>query len=146
MSRFTRWKGHATPSDYIEIQFAQLRHEKSKAYRERNMIVALLAQMALAMGWRVGRTEVAIDDWDESWHGRVCIDLPTGQVSWHYNEAEALMFDALPKYRSRWDSHSRAEKYERINVMRIALEIDQRDEETAFNADDHFPNSRRRIR
>ncbi len=126
MSRFAGRRGRTTPSDYIEIQFAQLRHEKSKAYRERNMVVALLAQMALAMGWRVGRADTDIEGWDDCWHGCVYIDLPTGQVSWHYHESDAILFEALPEYPRRWDGHSTKEKYERVTTMRIALELEHR--------------------
>jgi hypothetical protein len=87
---------------------------KDGAYAERNRCVSAIAKMALAAGYPVGIAQTAIEGWDEAWHGCVYIDLPTGQVSWHYHTDDAALFDFLPAYTGTWDGHSTPEKYERL--------------------------------
>lgn len=97
-------------------ELAEARAAKDGAYSERNQCVALIARFALAYGCRVGIAKTAIEGWDEAWHGCVYIDLPTGQVSWHYHDSEAHLFDFLPPYLGAWDGHSTPEKYARVNA------------------------------
>jgi hypothetical protein len=84
-----------------------------EVYRERNQVVA-----ALAKCFPSGTARTAIEGWDEAWHGCVYIDLPTGQVSWHFHDDDAHLFDTLPPYAGAWDGHDTAEKYRRLNALR----------------------------
>lgn len=91
---------------------------KDAAYAERNQCVALLARMALAVGWRAGVAQHPAEDtaWEDDWRTIVFIDLPTGQVSWHFHDSELHLLAGLPKYPGKWDSHTTAQKYERVNA------------------------------
>lgn len=83
------------------------------AYHERNMVVAALAKL-----FPSGTARTAIEGWDSAWHGCVYIDLPTGQVSWHYHDNEAHLFAELPSYTKPWDGHTTEEKYRRLSALR----------------------------
>ena len=84
-------------------------------YLERNQCVALIARMAVAMGLSVAVTKTAIEGWDEAWHNCIYVGLPTGQVSWHFHDKEAYLFEGLPRGDVKWDEHSTPEKYLRVN-------------------------------
>lgn len=101
-------------SDSLQTQVLALAKQKDNAYLERNCCVALIARMALASGWRAGTARTAIDGWSEDWHGCVYVDLPTGQVSWHFHDSQAHLFSDLPAYGSTWDGHDTPEKYRRV--------------------------------
>ena len=92
----------------------ELKNAKDGAYLERNKCVALIARMALAQGLTAGVARTAIDGWSDDWHGCVYIDLPTGQVSWHYHDSQSSLFYGLPKYNGAWDGHDTPEKYARV--------------------------------
>jgi hypothetical protein len=92
---------------------------KDAAYAERNQVVALLARMALALGWRAGLRNHEPDPdptWDDDWKNVVAIDLPTGQVTWHYHDGDRPLFSSLPPYPASWDGHDTPEKYRRVNA------------------------------
>ena len=91
----------------------ELKVGKDAAYLERNRCVALIARMALAMGLKAGRAVTAIEGWSEDWHGCVYVELPTGQVSWHFHNSQLSMFAFLPPYNTVWDGHDTAEKCRR---------------------------------
>lgn len=90
----------------------QLRGAKDGAYLERNKVVA-----GLAAAWPAGVKRTAIEGWDPEWHGCVYIDLPTGQVSWHFHDSHAELFAHLPEYTGEWDGHTTDEKYARLAAM-----------------------------
>jgi hypothetical protein len=101
--------------DEALARIAALEAEKDGAYRERNQLVAALARIGLALGWRVGTQRTAIDGWDPEWHPCVYLDAPgVGQLSWHYHELQAALFKGLPVYLWTWDGHSTPDKYERL--------------------------------
>lgn len=80
------------------------------AYAERNMLVALLARH-----YPSGIKRTAITDWDPAWHNCVYIDIPkVGQLSWHYHDNEAYLFDGLPEYTGNYDGHTTPDKYYRM--------------------------------
>ncbi len=87
----------------------EMRAAKDGAYLERNRVVAALACCFPA---GVGRT--AIEGWDPEWENVVYIDLPTGQVSWHFHDDHSHLFARLPKYAGIWDGHDTPEKYRRL--------------------------------
>lgn len=93
-----------------------LRAQKNGAYGERNKCVALLARMALRLGWDAGIREHPSDDtsWEQDWRTIVMIDLPSGQASWHFHDSEKHLLAGLPRYLGGWDGHTTDEKYRRV--------------------------------
>lgn len=92
---------------------------KDAAYRERNQCVALLVRMALALGWRAGvgrHADEPGETWEPDWRTIIFIDLPTGQVSWHFHDSETELLAGLPAYMGAWDGHDTARKYRRVNL------------------------------
>lgn len=95
----------------------QMRARKDAAYRERNACVALIAHMALSLGWRAGigqHEDKPGEDWDPEWRTLVTIDLPTGQASWHFHNSHKHMLEGLPSYSGSWDGHDTPTKYARL--------------------------------
>lgn len=88
------------------------------AYLERNQVVVGLAALALRLGYQAGVAQTAIPGWEPEWHGCVYVDLPTGQVSWHFHQDNADLFAFLPPYAGSWDGHDTPEKYRRILALR----------------------------
>jgi hypothetical protein len=82
-------------------------------YEERNRLVALLARL-----FPSGIRKTEIEGWEPEWHNCVYIDTPTGQLSWHYHDSEAHLFEDLPPYTKPWDGHSTPEKYHRLDQLR----------------------------
>lgn len=97
-------------------EYQRVCQEKDGAYEERNQCVALIARMVIEAGGFACKTKTAIEGWSEDWHGCVYIGLPTGQVSWHYHESHAWMFNELPEIDETWDGHDTPEKYRRVNA------------------------------
>lgn len=107
----------------IENLSARLRavtEQKDGAYSERNQLVALLARMAVAFGWRAGVGQHPAEDtaWENDWRTILFIDLPTGQAAWHFHDSERHLLEGLPSYSGRWDGHTTAEKYARAKAVR----------------------------
>lgn len=101
-----------------------IEQQKDKAYSERNMCLALLARMALALGFRVGVGQHPAEDekWEKDWRTILFMDLPTGQVSWHFHDSEKGLLEGLPAYEEKWDGHSTPEKYLRLAQLGIDLD------------------------
>lgn len=93
----------------LERALADMEARKDGAYEERNKVVAALAKL-----FPSGIARTAIEGWSEDWHGCVYIDLPTGQVSWHFHDSQAHLFAGLPPYTKPWDGHDTPEKYRRL--------------------------------
>lgn len=100
---------------------AQLDQAADEAYKERNILVALLSKL-----YPSGKAKTAIPGWDEAWHGCVFIDFPWGQASWHFHERDAYLFEHLPNYHGQWDGHSTVEKYAKIVAARPGTVDEQR--------------------
>ena len=98
------------------------RQRADAAYEERNRCVALLARMAIALGYKAGTAHTVIEGWDTAWHGCIYIDLPVGQVSWHYHDNDAWIFDSFPPYDGAWDGHDTPEKYRRVHGTQLPNE------------------------
>lgn len=96
----------------------KMEQRKDAAYLERNQVVA-----ALAKCFPSGKARTAIEGWSEDWHNCVYIDLPTGQVSWHYHDSQAYLFVGVPHYLSAWDGHSTEEKYRRLAALQAAQPV-----------------------
>lgn len=100
-----------------EKALKEMEARKDAAYEERNRVVAALAWMATFMGWKAGTARTAIEGWSDDWHGCVYIDLPSGQVSWHYHDRHAAMFTYLPRYEGKWDGHTTEQKYSTLTAL-----------------------------
>ena len=95
--------------DRLRAEVERLRAEKDGAYHERNQVVAALAKMFPA--------GVAVDPDEPDWPV-LYIDLPDGQVSWHFQRSEAIdLLAGIPKYDGEWDGHSTEEKYTRLKSL-----------------------------
>lgn len=104
--------------DAALAEVERLRTQKDGAYAERNQCVALIARMARAFGWTAGirQHDPADAAWEADWRTIVMVDLPTGQVSWHFHDSECHLIASLPAYEKPWDGHDTAEKYRRVNA------------------------------
>ena len=102
---------------------AEMEARKDAAYLERNQVVAALARV-----FPSGIARTAIEGWSEDWHGCVYIDLPTGQVSWHYHDSQAYLFEGLPPYAGAWDGHDTPEKYRRLAALDTSISAARREE------------------
>lgn len=100
----------------MEEECANLQHERDVAYEERNRVVALLAAL-----FPSGKAKTAIEGWDEEWHNCVYIDLPTGQISFHYHDDHAHLFAHVSKHHVEWDGHTTEEKYGRVALAALQL-------------------------
>ncbi len=82
---------------------------KDEAYRERNYLVAALARL-----FPSGIRKTAIPGWEVDWHGCVYIDLPSGQISYHYHDSQDYLFDGLAAYTKDWDGHDKDAVHDRL--------------------------------
>ena len=91
---------------------------RDAAYAERNQVLALMARMAVALGWPVGVATHPESDtnWEADWRTILVFDLPTGQASWHFHDSERERLAGLPQYEKPWDGHSTPAKYDRVNA------------------------------
>ena len=95
-----------------KAKIAALERQKDGAYTERNRLISALAWMAIAFGWRAG-----VWASDEPGWNLVFVETPNGQLSWHYSDSEADLFEGLPPYIGPWDGHTTEEKYERLSNL-----------------------------
>lgn len=95
-----------------------MRGGKDQAYLERNHLVALLARL-----FPSGIRKTNIEGWSDDWHGCVYIDLPSGQISYHYHDSHAYLFAGLPAYTKEWDGHDKVIVHRRLhNTVTAAVE------------------------
>lgn len=94
------------------------KEEKDEAYRQRNHLVAALADL-----FPSGIRETHIEGWDPAWNGCVYIDLPTGQISYHYHDSQAFLFSHLPPYGREYDGHDKEEVHRRLRDLRRFADI-----------------------
>ncbi len=104
----------------IFARIKRLHAQKDAAYSERNQVVAALARFALQHGLRAGLAEHDPADtaWEADWRTILFVDLPVGQVSWHFHDSERPLLEGLPEYGRAWDGHSTEEKYTRLANLR----------------------------
>jgi hypothetical protein len=89
-------------------------HTFAELYRERAALTALVARLWIAEGGAAG---VYRDDRPDmaGWQTVLAIGLPSGQVSWHFSDADAAEFLAgLPPFTEPYDGHTTPEKYARV--------------------------------
>lgn len=95
----------------IEGELGQ-RAEKDEAYRQRNHLVAALARL-----FPSGIARTNISGWSPDWHGCCFIDLPSGQISYHYHDSHAHLFEGLPPYTKVWDGHDKEAVHARLAAI-----------------------------
>lgn len=83
-----------------------------QGYRERNLLVSLLARI-----YPSGIRATEIEGWEPEWNNCVYIDLPTGQVSYHYHDSEKSLFSELPAYTKPYDGHDKDTANDRILAL-----------------------------
>lgn len=105
----------------LQAQLEQETQKRNQAYTERNLCVALVAQLARQLGHTVGIKQHEGEEWEDDWRTVLFIDLPTGQVSWHLHQSELGNFPGLPEYTGSWDGHTTLEKYERVRRFIASL-------------------------
>jgi hypothetical protein len=123
---------HETSGRYVAVQdYYALRHrlagmtverhtarnDKDEAYRQRNHLVAALAHI-----YPSGIRRSNIEGWSPDWHGCVYIDLPSGQISYHYHDSHAHLFADLPPYIEDWDGHDKETVHQRLGAIRAMKE------------------------
>ena len=95
-----------------EAALAATKDKKDEAYRQRNVLVSTLARL-----FPSGVRKTNIDRWSEDWHGCVYIDLPAGQISYHYHDSQAHLFADLPAYEKPWDGHDKETVEQRLSLV-----------------------------
>jgi NTP pyrophosphatase (non-canonical NTP hydrolase) len=125
-------KGAKESVGSIRAAFRTSKTNSDAVYKERDMCVALIARMALGLGYRVWLGQHPNADWEDDWRTIVFIDLPTGQVSWHIHDSEREWFLRDLHYNSDliWDSHDTAEKYHRVLEYRPPTSVEQKTDAT----------------
>ena len=73
----------------------------NSVYKERALAVVKMAQLALQLGYVVTRREPS--SCGKEW-GVLYVELPEGQVSWHFSEEDSYMITQFPVDNSaKWD-------------------------------------------
>lgn len=92
--------------------------ESDRAYSERNRLVAYLARC-----FPSGLRKTDIPGWDPCWHNCVFIDTPLGQMSWHFHDDDAHLFEGMLPYEKPWDGHTTEQKYERLQALALCTRV-----------------------
>jgi len=95
-----------------ESRVREMEKRKDQAYAERNHVVAAMARL-----FPSGTRRTDITGWSEDWHGCVYIDLPTGQISYHYHDSQAPLFADLPPYTKDYDGHDKDTVHKRLAAL-----------------------------
>lgn len=101
----------------LTSRMSELERENMDLYSQRTMLVAGLAK-CFPSGIR--RTD--IPDWHPEWHGCCYINLPAGQISFHYHNRDAHYFHNFPAYAKPFDGHTKREVEIRIGLLRTGDE------------------------
>ena len=94
------------------LEIRELDHEKRGGYLQRNYLVAVLTRVFPA-----GIRKTHIEGWSEHWQNCVYVDLPSGQVSYHYPDSQAHLFAHLPEYLKPYDGHSKEDVHDRLMAL-----------------------------
>lgn len=105
----------------LQAEKAEIQRDKDEAYRQRNHLVASLAKL-----FPSGTRKTNIPGWDNEWHGCCFIDLPGGQISYHYHDSQADLFKDLPEYTKEWDGHDKEVVHKRLlSVESLQSKLDE---------------------
>jgi hypothetical protein len=101
-------------------QIEALIKQKDQAYSERNKVVAALAHVLSHVFFSninvgVAQHDINDKDWEADWRTILVIELPAGQVTWHFHDSEKYLLEGLPTFDDyKWDGHTTEEKYNRL--------------------------------
>lgn len=95
----------------LEDRAVEFQNAKNTAYRQRNEAALGMARMAMALGMPVGVLE---DKTRAGFPYLLYIDLPTGQVSWHFMAMDRDLLSPFQKYEREWDGHDDDERSRRL--------------------------------
>lgn len=98
--------------DKLRAEVERLTRRKDGAYDERMHLVAALARL-----FPSGTRDTTSPGWTPSWKGCVYIDLPTGQVAYHYHTRHQALFEGLPPYERDWDGHDKDAAHARLAAL-----------------------------
>lgn len=104
-----------------EARTVEVLSDKNEAYRQRNYLVAALAKL-----FPSGIRKTDIPGWEDDWHGCCFIDLPSGQISYHFHDSHAHLFADLPAYETLWDGHDKETVHSRLLSIRASRPSAQR--------------------
>lgn len=107
---------YLTFGKYLDNKEEQHKAEKDAIYKERNLCVALIADLARSLAVPVWIAEHQGKEFDPEWRNVLFVDLPgVGQISWHVHESELKHFRYIPRNSVKaYDGHTTEEKYNRI--------------------------------
>lgn len=89
-----------------------LQNENDSVYEERTYVVA-----ALSRAFPSGIRATSIPGWNPAWESCVYIDLPSGQISYHYHNRHRSLFQDLPPYQKPFDGHNKAIVHQRLSAL-----------------------------
>ena len=101
------------PKSYTE-RLEESRANRYKVIDERNLLLNVLIAQT---GWEAHREAIAAARQDGMFVEVLCIHSPAGQIAYKLTLADVDMFDHLPKRKSDWDGHRRAQKLERLQSL-----------------------------
>lgn len=96
------------------LQLAKVKVAKDQAYTERNYVVS-----ALAKAYPSGKRPTVIEGWNPEWNNCVYIQLPTGQISYHYHDNLKELFDWLPDHTLPYDGHHKETVHQRLKDLGV---------------------------
>ncbi len=98
----------------VENNFYKNEGERQKAYARRNDLVLHAVSLARKSGYKAGfmlhtpMEDITSGRWGPEWCIVACIELPTGQITWHM-DSRGLVYDG----------HSDSTKWTRIRVYTL---------------------------
>lgn len=101
-------------TEAMQRRIAELEGAKNAAYSERDQLVA-----ALSKCFPSHLMLHDAEDWEDDWRSIVCINLPTGQATWHIHDSELSWVEHLSFRPQDWDGHDTPEKYRRLNALPV---------------------------
>lgn len=96
----------------MEKSIGELQDDIGIAYRERNMLIALLSLLYPSRVYKDKDFENDNKKYIYRWV--VSIELPTGQVAYHVHESDLHFFEHVNEGENNWDGHTREMKEDRL--------------------------------
>jgi hypothetical protein len=95
----------------MDQHVANLMTSRNQAYRERAMLVAILANYYRAS------LEIPTDQ-EPGYTYVLLMETPTGQVSWHIKDTDLALFDHVPREAGQpWAGHDKATALRRLERL-----------------------------
>lgn len=116
---------------YLAERVDDLIDQKNAAYAERNQLVAALSKLFPSHLMRHPESD---PEWNDEWRWIVCIELPTGQATWHIHDSELNLFNHLEEKPNNWDGHGTVEKYNRLQGLLDKVNVTSTQPELSYDA------------